>query len=156
MSGLPHGGAPLLTAETADAAVQQRRAEMLSRVDVASRAQQQLAQLRVNERSPRADIDVVVSGRGTLLELTLGASTSRMSPSELAAEIVATVQRACAEAGTRTLALVEQALPAGVDLAGAVRDPALPLGQPSPVNHRLAESTEPESWLRPAYDRGPR
>lgn len=156
MSGLPHGGAPLLTAETADAAVQQRRAEMLSRVDVASRAQQHLAQLRVNERSPRADIDVVVSGRGTLLELTLGASTSRMSPSELAAEIVATVQRACAEAGTQTLALVEQALPAGVDLAGAVRDPALPLGQPSPVNHRLAESTEPASWLRPAYDRGPR
>lgn len=47
MSGLPHGGAPLLAAETADAAVQQRRAEMLSRVDVASRAQQQLAQLRV-------------------------------------------------------------------------------------------------------------
>jgi len=156
MSAVPDDGAPLLTAETAGTAVQQRRAEMLSRVEAAARAQQQLAQLRVNERCPRADIDVVVSGRGTLLELTLGASTSRMSPSELAAEIVATVQRACAQAGTQTLALLEQALPAGADLAGAVRDPALPLGEPPLVDHRLAEPVEQESWLRPTYDRGPR
>lgn len=149
----------VLTAEDADAQAAQRRVEMLERVEAAARAAHELALLRVPERSSRAAIEVVVSGRGTLVELTLGESATRMVPHELAAEILSTVRRACERAGTRVAELLEPALPAGADVDGVITDPALEIPAASP-QRRTASSTEdlgePDSWLRPAQGRAGR
>ncbi len=99
---------------------------MVGRLEAAGRAQEQLAQLRVHARSTQTDIDAVVSGRGTLLELSLGGEAVRLRPQALAAEIVATVQRACARAGAETM------------------------------QDHSDEPDEPESWLRPADGGRPR
>ncbi len=93
----------------------------------------------------------MVSGRGTLLELSLGEEAVRLRPQALAAEIVATVQRACARAGAVTMQLLAPLVPADVDLAGVVLDPALADEQQARVlDHHPDEWDEPESWLRPA------
>jgi len=148
---------PVLTAEQASAAVDQRRADMVGRLEAAGRAQEQLAQLRVHARSTQTDIDAVVSGRGTLLELSLGEEAVRLRPQALAAEIVATVQRACARAGAETTQLLAPLVPADVDLAGVVLDPPLAGEQPHrAVQDHSDEPDEPESWLRPADGGRPR
>ena len=78
-----------------------------------------------------------------------------MAPQDLAAEIVATVQRACASASAQALQVLELALPAGAELADAVLDPALSVPD-VPVDERDHDADEPASWLRPVYGDGVR
>jgi DNA-binding protein YbaB len=153
---------PVLGAEEAHAGVQQRRAELGGRVEAAERVREQLAQLRVSERSERVAIEVVVSGRGTLLGLTLGESTSRVAPQDMAAEILATVHRASDRASEQVAQLLESALPAGTDITELAADPALAEDRRARAvgHHRSTEPdddlSEPESWLRPVQVRGGR
>lgn len=146
---------PVLTAEQAGSAVAQRTADMVARLEAAAQAQARLAQVRAQARSTWTEIEAVVSGRGTLLELVLGEAASRLRPQALAAEIVVTVQRACARAAEQTMQVVAELVPADVDLAGAVLDPALTEepSRPHPPE-RPDEVPEPDSWLYPSDDRG--